>query len=124
MTTRRKARAGKGVQASRAKGSAQPRRAGGSRVNQTLHAVILAGGAGERFWPASRRHHPKPFLKVIEGRSLLDATLERLLEMFEGALVLTVPEQHPAEGTVECRRRFRIELLCFLHDGQGLGVPT
>jgi len=41
------------------------------------HAVILAGGAGERFWPASRQKHPKPFLKVIAGKSLLDATLER-----------------------------------------------
>ena len=41
------------------------------------HAVILAGGAGERFWPASRASHPKPFLKVLDGSSLLDATLAR-----------------------------------------------
>ena len=42
-----------------------------------LHAVILAGGAGERFWPASRHKHPKPFLEVVDGKSLLDATIER-----------------------------------------------
>jgi len=42
-----------------------------------LHAVILAGGAGERFWPASRQDHPKPFLEVIGGRSLMAATLAR-----------------------------------------------
>ena len=42
-----------------------------------LHAVILAGGAGERFWPASRRRHPKPFLRVVGGSTLLDATLAR-----------------------------------------------
>jgi mannose-1-phosphate guanylyltransferase/mannose-6-phosphate isomerase len=42
-----------------------------------IHAVILAGGAGERFWPASRDKHPKPFLAVVDGRSLLDATLVR-----------------------------------------------
>jgi mannose-1-phosphate guanylyltransferase len=42
-----------------------------------LHAVILAGGAGERFWPASRQRHPKPFLEVIAGQSLLAATLAR-----------------------------------------------
>ncbi|MBW1884583.1 MAG: NTP transferase domain-containing protein [Deltaproteobacteria bacterium] len=42
-----------------------------------LHAVILAGGAGERFWPASRAHYPKPFLKVIGDASLLDVTLDR-----------------------------------------------
>jgi mannose-1-phosphate guanylyltransferase len=42
-----------------------------------VHAVILAGGAGERFWPASRVHRPKPLLRVAGGRSLLEATLER-----------------------------------------------
>ena len=42
-----------------------------------LHAVVLAGGAGERFWPASRTSHPKPLLQVVGGRSLLDATLLR-----------------------------------------------
>jgi mannose-1-phosphate guanylyltransferase len=39
------------------------------------HAVVMAGGAGERFWPASRRAHPKPLLRVLGGRSLLDAAL-------------------------------------------------
>lgn len=42
-----------------------------------LHAVILAGGAGERFWPRSRRELPKPLLEVADGRSLLAATVAR-----------------------------------------------
>ncbi len=42
-----------------------------------LHAVILAGGAGERFWPASRQKHPKPFLEIADGKTLLDATVDR-----------------------------------------------
>ena len=42
-----------------------------------IHAVVLAGGAGERFWPASRVRRPKPFLRVLGGRTLLDATLAR-----------------------------------------------
>jgi mannose-1-phosphate guanylyltransferase len=42
-----------------------------------FHAVILAGGAGERFWPASRQKHPKPFLEVADGQSLIGATLDR-----------------------------------------------
>lgn len=42
-----------------------------------LHAVILAGGAGERFWPASRAGHPKPLLRVVGGSSLLEATVDR-----------------------------------------------
>jgi mannose-1-phosphate guanylyltransferase len=46
-------------------------------VAPRLHAVVLAGGAGERFWPASRSARPKPFLQVVGGRSLLAATLAR-----------------------------------------------
>jgi mannose-1-phosphate guanylyltransferase len=42
-----------------------------------VHAVILAGGAGERFWPASRERRPKPFLRVEGGRTLLAAALSR-----------------------------------------------
>jgi mannose-1-phosphate guanylyltransferase len=48
-----------------------------ARSAPEIHAVILAGGAGERFWPASRGHTPKPFLEVVGGCSLLDATLAR-----------------------------------------------
>lgn len=47
------------------------------RSAPAIHAVVLAGGAGERFWPASRRRRPKPFLEVVGGRSLLQATLDR-----------------------------------------------
>ncbi len=48
-----------------------------TRGGGKLHAVVLAGGVGERFWPASRERRPKPFLRVIDGKSLLDATLTR-----------------------------------------------
>lgn len=41
------------------------------------HAVVLAGGAGERFWPASRVALPKPLLPLHGGRSLLAAALAR-----------------------------------------------
>jgi mannose-1-phosphate guanylyltransferase len=43
-----------------------------------LHAVILAGGRGERFWPLSRRSRPKQVLRLIGEQSLLSATLRRL----------------------------------------------
>jgi mannose-1-phosphate guanylyltransferase len=45
-----------------------------------VHAVILAGGSGTRFWPASRRHRPKQLL-ALAGRDdepLLTATVRRL----------------------------------------------
>lgn len=42
-----------------------------------LHAVILAGGSGTRFWPQSRRALPKQFLRFGSDRTLLQETVER-----------------------------------------------
>ena len=42
-----------------------------------LHAVIMAGGSGTRFWPRSRRRLPKQFLKFGSERTLLQETVER-----------------------------------------------
>ena len=44
----------------------------------TLHIVILAGGSGTRFWPASTRGVPKQFLPLAGGTPLLRATYERV----------------------------------------------
>jgi mannose-1-phosphate guanylyltransferase/mannose-6-phosphate isomerase len=41
-------------------------------------ALILAGGSGTRFWPASRRRRPKQLLALDGERSLLAATVARL----------------------------------------------
>ena len=44
--------------------------------------VIPAGGAGTRLWPLSREDHPKFLLDVnLSGRSLLQATWDRLLPL-------------------------------------------
>lgn len=43
-----------------------------------LFAVILAGGSGTRFWPASRKKLPKQFLAVGGKRSLIAETAARL----------------------------------------------
>jgi mannose-1-phosphate guanylyltransferase len=47
-------------------------------MNAHVHAVILAGGVGSRFWPLSRLERPKQFLNVFGERSLLEETVERL----------------------------------------------
>ncbi|HEX7046414.1 MAG TPA: mannose-1-phosphate guanylyltransferase/mannose-6-phosphate isomerase [Gammaproteobacteria bacterium] len=39
--------------------------------------VILSGGAGTRLWPVSREAHPKPFMRLQSGESLLQATFLR-----------------------------------------------
>jgi mannose-1-phosphate guanylyltransferase len=44
----------------------------------TAHAFILAGGRGTRFWPLSRREHPKQLLDFTGEGSLLALTAERV----------------------------------------------
>jgi mannose-1-phosphate guanylyltransferase len=43
-----------------------------------LHALIMAGGSGTRFWPASRRDVPKQLLPLVDERSMLRSTVDRL----------------------------------------------
>ena len=40
--------------------------------------IILCGGAGTRLWPVSRESMPKPFMRLADGRSLLQATALRV----------------------------------------------
>ncbi|MCK4577658.1 MAG: mannose-1-phosphate guanylyltransferase [Candidatus Marinimicrobia bacterium] len=43
-----------------------------------MHCVIMAGGAGTRFWPKSRRKRPKQLLELFNGKSLIAQTAHRL----------------------------------------------
>ncbi|HMG15201.1 MAG TPA: sugar phosphate nucleotidyltransferase [Saprospiraceae bacterium] len=56
------------------------------------YIVIMAGGIGSRFWPASRETRPKQFLDILGiGKSLLQMTYERFSSWvpLENILVLT-----------------------------------
>jgi mannose-1-phosphate guanylyltransferase len=72
-------------------------------MNTSLIPAILAGGKGERFWPLSRRQRPKQFLCLDgSGRSLLQATADRLLELAGGWDRLWVVTSAPiADGVRE-----------------------
>ena len=50
----------------------------GAMVTPKLHALILAGGSGTRFWPWSRRGNPKQFLAIDGQQSLIANTCDRL----------------------------------------------
>jgi mannose-1-phosphate guanylyltransferase len=43
----------------------------------SVHAVIMAGGAGTRFWPASRVSRPKYLLPLCGGEPMIRATVQR-----------------------------------------------
>jgi mannose-1-phosphate guanylyltransferase len=59
--------------------------------NKDLVAVIMAGGAGTRFWPASTEQKPKQFLTLFGDRSLIQLSWDRVVELCgpERVLVLT-----------------------------------
>jgi mannose-1-phosphate guanylyltransferase len=43
-----------------------------------LHAMIMAGGGGTRFWPRSRQERPKQFLAIGSERTLLQQAFDRV----------------------------------------------
>lgn len=43
-----------------------------------IYALILAGGKGTRLYPLSRQSEPKQFLKVINNKSFLQNTVDRI----------------------------------------------
>ncbi|MGJ7543075.1 mannose-1-phosphate guanylyltransferase/mannose-6-phosphate isomerase [Variovorax sp. LT1R16] len=47
-------------------------------MTNSIHPVVLCGGSGTRLWPLSRKSLPKQFAPLIDGKSLLRLTLERL----------------------------------------------
>jgi len=61
------------------------------------YAVVLAGGAGTRLWPASTRSNPKQFLRVGGPKSLLQMTLERA-DALGVERILVVTHQSQAES--------------------------
>lgn len=57
-------------------------------------AVIMAGGSGERFWPLSRKNHPKQMLKLADpDKSLIaqSADYVRMLVDEQDVFIATVP---------------------------------
>lgn len=48
-------------------------------ITEKVVPVIISGGSGSRLWPLSREAHPKTFIKLPDGQSLLQKTFMRAL---------------------------------------------
>ena len=80
-----------------------------------LHAVIMAGGGGTRFWPRSRQKRPKQFLTLMGERSLLQQAAERIEAQ--------VPPDRCWVITGETYREETARQLPALHTGRIVGEP-
>jgi len=66
-------------------------------MNNSPYVLIMAGGVGSRFWPASREHLPKQFLDITgSGKTLIRQTVDRFLNFIpiENIFIIT----HSAYG--------------------------
>jgi mannose-1-phosphate guanylyltransferase len=85
-------------------------------VNPHLWTVILAGGIGSRFWPASTPSRPKQLLKLGSDNPLIRDTIERILPLvpqerlriltgahLAGPILSTLPELGPGNLLLEPR---------------------
>ncbi|MGI8782256.1 MAG: mannose-1-phosphate guanylyltransferase [Acidobacteriota bacterium] len=66
----------------------QPLRPG--RPLRDTYIVVMAGGAGTRFWPRSRSRLPKQLLDIVGDRTMIEATVDRVLPLIEWSRILVV----------------------------------
>ncbi|MBV4412039.1 mannose-1-phosphate guanylyltransferase/mannose-6-phosphate isomerase [Enterobacteriaceae bacterium YMB-R22] len=71
----------------------------------TVTAVILAGGVGSRLWPLSREQHPKQFISVEQGITLLEGTLNRLPDIGINKVVIVCNHEHRFLVAEELRKK-------------------
>ena len=61
-----------------------------------VHAVILAGGRGTRFWPRSRTSTPKQLLNIVGKDTMLEQTVDRLRPLIPAERTWTVTNAEQA----------------------------
>lgn len=65
----------------------------GTVRSTSVYPVVMAGGAGVRFWPLSRRNRPKQFLSLLGEGSLLEMTVERMCSLAPRDQVVVVTSE-------------------------------
>jgi mannose-1-phosphate guanylyltransferase len=66
-----------------------------------LHAVIMAGGSGTRFWPESRDTRPKQLARLVGEQSMIQSTVDRLAGLVPAERILVVTNRRQAAAIAE-----------------------
>src|SRR5437588_3695043 len=65
------------------------------------YAVVMAGGAGTRLWPAARRQSPKQLQRLIFEQPLIAETVERLTQVYAPEHIFIVTASRYADPIKE-----------------------
>jgi len=69
-------------------------------AQDSIIPTIMCGGSGTRLWPLSRKSFPKQFVPLIQGKSLLQLTFERVSGL--GSLQMVVASEEHRFLVQEC----------------------
>ncbi|MFK4824247.1 mannose-1-phosphate guanylyltransferase/mannose-6-phosphate isomerase [Paenochrobactrum sp. BZR 588] len=83
--------------------------------------VIISGGVGSRLWPLSRDAHPKPFIDLPQGGTLIGRTYERAAALKDVKDIITVTNRDFLFLTLDAYADFQTNDNCdiFLLEPQG-----
>lgn len=56
-------------------------------MSKNYYAVIMAGGAGTRLWPMSRKNLPKQLQKLVSEKTLIQETFDRIAKALPAARI-------------------------------------
>ncbi|MBZ0217497.1 MAG: mannose-1-phosphate guanylyltransferase/mannose-6-phosphate isomerase, partial [Fimbriimonadaceae bacterium] len=83
--------------------------------------VIISGGSGSRLWPLSREGHPKPFVSLPDGSTLIGKTYVRAANIPNVDTIFTVTNQNHYFLAADCYDATGVNGInnVFLLEGQG-----
>jgi mannose-1-phosphate guanylyltransferase len=77
------------------------RRRRGGLAERSKYAVVMAGGAGTRLWPAARRDRPKQLQKLIFEKPLIAETVARLTSIYPPERIFVVTAERYGDAIRE-----------------------
>jgi mannose-1-phosphate guanylyltransferase/mannose-6-phosphate isomerase len=82
-------------------------------------SVILAGGKGLRLWPESRRSHPKQLCKFVADKTMLDHTIDRLVNSGAQKIMIITNDELLTDIETLVRNRDDADLIEILSEPEG-----